>query len=127
MNTFLTDKQSNRYTEFQEFAATRVEPFAGKWDRAQEIPDSAVAQLGFAGYLGSNIPVEYGGRGWDTVTFGLLNEALGRSDSAYTGIVTVQAMVSAPLVKWGTSVQKNLASTSGTWRNARRDCFDRTS
>jgi alkylation response protein AidB-like acyl-CoA dehydrogenase len=104
---FLTGEQSKRYAEFQEFAAVNVEPFAGEWDRAQEIPDSAVAQLGRAGYLGANIPAEYGGQGWDTVTFGLLNEALGRSDSAFTGIVTVQSMISAALVKWGTAEQRS--------------------
>jgi alkylation response protein AidB-like acyl-CoA dehydrogenase len=106
MNIFLTDEQSKRYADFQEFAAANVEPFAGKWDRAQQIPDSAIAQLGRAGYLGSNIPSEYGGKGWDVVTFGLLNEALGRSDSAFTGIVTVQSMISTSLLKWGTLEQR---------------------
>ena len=104
---FLTSEQSKRYAKFQEFAAAKVEPFAGEWDRAQEIPDSAVAELGRAGYLGANIPPELGGQGWDTVTFGLLNEALGRSDSAFTGIVTVQSMISSALLKWGTAEQKS--------------------
>jgi alkylation response protein AidB-like acyl-CoA dehydrogenase len=103
---FLTGEQSKRYAEFQEFAAANVEPFAGEWDRAQEIPDSTVAQLGRTGYLGANIPREFGGQGWDAVTFGLLNEALGRYDSAFTGIVTVQSMISAALLKWGTSEQR---------------------
>lgn len=106
MDTFLYSQQAERHAEFQEFAAAYVEPFAGEWDRSQEIPDSAVAQLARAGYLGTNIPAEFGGRGWDTVTFGLLNEALGSSDSAFTGIVTVQSMVSSALVKWGTAAQK---------------------
>ena len=106
MDTFLYSQQAERHAEFQEFAAAYVEPFAGEWDRSQEIPDSAVAQLARAGYLGTNIPAEFGGSGWDTVTFGLLNEALGSSDSAFTGIVTVQSMVSSALVKWGTAAQK---------------------
>jgi alkylation response protein AidB-like acyl-CoA dehydrogenase len=103
---FLTDEQARRYAEFQEFAAAKVEPFAAAWDRAQQIPESAIAELGCAGYLGANLPAEYGGQGWDVVTFGLLNEALGKSDSAFTGIVTVQAMVSAALLKWGTIEQR---------------------
>jgi len=36
----------------------------------------------------------------------LLNEALGRIDSAYTGIVTVQAMIAMALLKWGTKEQR---------------------
>ena len=41
------------------------------------------------------------------VTFGLLNEALGRGSSALTGVLTVQAMVSMALLKWGTKEQKS--------------------
>ena len=107
MNLFITEEQSKRYGEFQAFAAANVAPCAGEWDRAQQIPDSAVIQLGHAGYLGANIPAEYGGQGWDVVTFGLLNEALGRSDSAFAGIVTVQSMISAALLKWGTVEQRS--------------------
>jgi alkylation response protein AidB-like acyl-CoA dehydrogenase len=103
---FLTDEQSRRYGEFQEFAAAKVEPFAGEWDRAQQIPESAVSQLSRAGYFGASIPSAYGGQGWDVVTFGLLNEALGRSDSAFTGLLTVQSMISAALLKWGTDEQR---------------------
>jgi alkylation response protein AidB-like acyl-CoA dehydrogenase len=106
MNAFLTREQSGKYAEFQEFAAANVEPFAGEWDRCQKIPDSAVSLLGEAGYLGASMPSEYGGKGWDVVTFGLLNEALGRGDSAFTGILTVQAMVSSALLKWGTDEQR---------------------
>lgn len=106
MNTFLTNKQSACYAEFREFAATRVAPFAGEWDRAQQIPEAAVSQLGRAGYLGAVLPPEYGGKGWDVVTFGLLSEALGRCDSAFAGILTVQSMVSMALLKWGTDEQR---------------------
>jgi len=107
MNLFLTDEQSKKYAEFQAFAARNVEPFASEWDRAQKVAPSAVAQLGAAGYLGGNIPKEFGGQGWDVVTFGLLNEALGRCDSAYTGLVTVQAMISSALLKWGSAAQRS--------------------
>jgi amino acid adenylation domain-containing protein len=64
--------------------------------------------MGQAGYTGACIPEEYGGKGWDVVTFGLLNEALGRADSALTSVLTVQAMVSMALLKWGTSDQRNV-------------------
>jgi alkylation response protein AidB-like acyl-CoA dehydrogenase len=106
MKILLTREQSAKYEEFQQFAAAKIERFAGEWDRAQQIPNEALSWLGRAGYLGACIPVEYGGQGWDTVTFGLLNEALGRCDSAITGIVTVQSMIATPLVKWGTSEQR---------------------
>jgi alkylation response protein AidB-like acyl-CoA dehydrogenase len=107
VKTLLTGAQAGRYAEFQAFAAASVAPFAAAWDRDQQIPPAAVRQLGAAGYLGALLPAEYGGQGWDVVTFGLLNEALGRADSAYTGIVTVQSMIAMPLLKWGTPQQRD--------------------
>jgi len=58
------------------------------------------------GYLGCSLPDECGGMGWDVVTFGLLNEAFGKGSSALTGFLTVQAMMSMALLKWGTPAQK---------------------
>ena len=59
-----------------------------------------------AGYLGSTLPEKFGGQGWDTVTFGLLNEAFGRGSAPLTDLLTVQAMVSMTVLKWGTAEQK---------------------
>ena len=75
-------------------------------DRDQGHPASIISLLGRSGYLGSTLPLEYGGKGWDFVTFGLLNEALGRESSALTDLVTVQAMVCMTLLKWGTEDQR---------------------
>jgi alkylation response protein AidB-like acyl-CoA dehydrogenase len=107
MKGILSEKQREQYAEFKEFARTCVEPFASQWDRTQEIPESAISRLGEAGYLGACTPTEFGGAGWDLVTFGLLNEALGRCDSAFTGILTVQSMVSAALLRWGSAEQRS--------------------
>jgi alkylation response protein AidB-like acyl-CoA dehydrogenase len=106
MEGLLSDPQKACYQEFKEFVASNVEPFAAQWDRDQKHPDSIFSLLGKSGYLGSTIPQEYGGKGWDFVTFGLLNEALGRGSSALTDLLTVQAMVSMALLKWGTDEQR---------------------
>ena len=101
-----TDVHKTRHDEFKAFVALNVEPFAEQWDREQKIPEAALAKLAKGGYLGCSLPAEYGGQEWDTVTFGLLNEAFGRGSSALTGVLTVQAMVSMALLKWGTAEQK---------------------
>lgn len=106
MNAHLTAEQQRRGAEFEAFAAGHVAPHAGAWDAAQEIPRTAIAELGLRGYFGATLPRDVGGQGWDAVTFGLLNEALGRHDSAFTVLVTVQAMVASTLVKWGSAAQK---------------------
>jgi alkylation response protein AidB-like acyl-CoA dehydrogenase len=107
MQQLLTEIHKARHEEFKAFAAAEVERAAGQWDLEQKLPASTIAALGNRGYLGATIAPEYGGRGWDAVTFGLLNEALGRGSSALTGVVTVQAMVAMALQKWGSAAQKS--------------------
>lgn len=107
MQGFLTDDQQSRQREFREFVARHVMPFAAEWDRIGKIPEATVKLIGDAGYLGSTLPVKFGGQGWDTVTFGLLNEAFGRASVALTDLLTVQAMVSMSLLKWGSEEQKS--------------------
>jgi len=102
----LPEVHKTRHDEFKTFVALNVEPLAEQWDREQELPDSILAKLAQRGYLGCSLPAEYGGQGWDVVTFGFLNEALGRGSSALTDVLTVQAMVSTTLLKWGTAEQK---------------------
>ena len=106
MQHLLTDQQKAKHAEFKNFVTLNVEPFAEAWDREQRIPDLVISMLAKSGYLGCSLPRDYGGRGWDIVTFGLLNEALGRGSSSLTGVLTVQAMVSMTLLKWGTDEQK---------------------
>ena len=106
MKLHLTAEQQRWGEAFEAFAAEHVAPHAGEWDLAQEIPRAAISELGRAGYLGATLPTEHGGQGWDTVTFGLLNEALGRHDSAFTIFVTVHSMISMALLKWGTVAQQ---------------------
>jgi alkylation response protein AidB-like acyl-CoA dehydrogenase len=107
MRSFLTDVQQARQREFREFVARHVAPAAADWDRAQAIPASTLAVVASAGYLGSTLPEKFGGQGWDTVTFGLLNEAFGRASASLTDLLTVQAMVSMTLLKWGSEEQKS--------------------
>ena len=106
MHQLLTDSQKGRRDEFKTFVARDVEPHAEQWDREQTIPESVIAKLAERGYLGCSLPLEFGGQGWDTVTFGLLNEAMGRGSSSLTSVLTVQAMVSMALLKWGTEEQR---------------------
>jgi alkylation response protein AidB-like acyl-CoA dehydrogenase len=107
MQQLLTDSQKGKREEFRTFVTLNVDPFAEQWDRDQRIPDSVISRLAECGYLGCSLPRNYGGEGWDTVTFGLLNEAFGKGFSALTGVLTVQAMVSMALLKWGTAEQKS--------------------
>ena len=107
MRYLLTEQQETRRTEFREFVASHVEPEAANWERDQVVPRRVVARMADKGYLGATLPREYGGQGWDVVTFGLLNEAFGRGSSSLTSYLTVQSMVAMAVLKWGTREQKS--------------------
>jgi len=107
MNTFLTGIQLARQREFREFVARHVTPEAAAWDRAQAIPPATIQRMAAAGYLGSTLPEKVGGQGWDAVTYGLLNEAVGRGSASLTDLLTIQAMVSMTVLKWGSAEQKS--------------------
>ncbi|MCP5046298.1 MAG: acyl-CoA/acyl-ACP dehydrogenase [bacterium] len=102
----LTEEQKKRYGEFREFVAEHVEPADSKWDKEQGVPRDVIGVCGEAGLVGGIIPVEFGGGGWDAVTFGLLNEAFGAASSSLCGLFTVQTMVAMALAKWGTEEQQ---------------------
>src|ERR1044072_6929758 len=106
MQTAIQERQGSRQDEFRSFVAQNVEPCAELWDKEQRIPESALSLLAKSGYLGCSVPPELGGLGWDVATFGSLHEAFGKASSSLTGVLTVQAMVSMALLKWGTTEQK---------------------
>ena len=55
------------------------------------------------GFLGPILPEEYGGRGIDYRTYGLIVEEIGEADSAARTVISVTtSLVGVPIVKWGT-------------------------
>ena len=102
----LTAEQKRHYAGFNAFVSQNILPQAAAWDRADRLPDSILSLLRDEGYLAGTVTAEWGGRGWDTVTLGLLLEAVARGSSGVAGVLTVQAMVTATLAKWGSAEQK---------------------
>jgi len=100
-------EQRQRYREIRAFVAEHVQPFDQQWDKQQAVPLEVIKQCYEAGYVGGIIPKEYGGGGWSTVDFGLLNEAFGAASSSLCGLFTVQTMVAMTLVKWGNTDQQH--------------------
>lgn len=84
-----------------------VVPNATAWDRAEAVDPAIVGKLGDMGFLGIEIPEEYGGSGGDALAYCLLLEELGRGDSAVRGIVSVSLGLVAKSIKtYGSEEQK---------------------
>ncbi len=83
-----------------------IEPHADRWDREQRIPMELFARLGQVGYLGALVPSSYNGSEMDMVTYGFLNEEVGRGCSSVRSLLTVHGMVQFAILRWGTEEQR---------------------
>ncbi|MBB5918018.1 hypothetical protein BJY24_006930 [Nocardia transvalensis] len=84
-----------------------VVPHAAAWDRAEAVDLAIVRKLGDVGFLGIEIPEEYGGSGGDALSYCVLLEELGRGDSSVRGIVSVSLGLVAKSIKaYGSEEQK---------------------
>lgn len=81
-------------------------PRASDWDRQGRLPDEVRLDLGRTGLLGADVPVGHGGLGGSQDAPGELCARIGGVCSALRGLVTVQSMVTAALLRWGTGAQR---------------------
>jgi alkylation response protein AidB-like acyl-CoA dehydrogenase len=103
----LTDEQQLIRESARDFCDREIVPYAREWDRTETMDRGIVAKLAEVGFLGSALPVEYGGMGLDTVSYSLIAEELGRADSNVRGIVSVGVgLVGKTIVRWGTEQQR---------------------
>ena len=103
-------------------AETVVGPAARRADEERRFDRSVITALAREGILGGPIPREFGGGGWDDVSFVLACEELGRVDAAVRGFLCVHAgLVARTVHDHGTPDQRarwlpRLAS--GEWLGA---------
>jgi alkylation response protein AidB-like acyl-CoA dehydrogenase len=102
----LTEQQACARAEFREFVDVDVAPYADQHDREQWVPAALLSRLAAQGYLGAAIARDYGGRGMDPITLGLLHEEIGRGCSAVRSLLTVATMVGLAVQRWGDRHQK---------------------
>src|SRR5881392_1761206 len=103
----LTDEQRLIRETARDFADNEIFPRVRDNDRNERFDTELVQKIADMGYLGAIVPEEYGGRGLDYQTYGLIVEEVGRADSAMRTVVSVQtSLVCSSLVKWATEEQK---------------------
>ncbi|GGJ52748.1 acyl-CoA dehydrogenase family protein [Deinococcus roseus] len=98
----LSEPHLRQFQAFQAFTSQHITPHAGAWDRAQYIPESLISLLGQHGYLGANVPEQSVGQGWDSLTYGLLHEAIGAGCSSVRSLLTVHGMACHATARWAT-------------------------
>lgn len=107
MDFALTEEQKQAQKMVRDFADKEIIPTIGEWDRKQEMNPDILPRLAELGILGINIPVRYGGQGYDYVTLGLVCEELERADTTLRVVMSVHmGLNSMALLQWGTEEQK---------------------
>jgi alkylation response protein AidB-like acyl-CoA dehydrogenase len=107
MDLALSDEQRLIQETARDFTDNEIIPRARDSDRAEKFDSELARRLGEMGYLGAPVAEEYGGRGLDYVTYGLIVEEVGRGDSAMRTVVSVQtSLVCSSIEKFGTEEQK---------------------
>ena len=107
MNLDLSDEQRLIQETARDFVDNEIVPRARDNDRAARFDRELARRLGDMGYLGAPVAPEYGGRGLDYVSYGLIVEEVGRGDSSVRTVVSVQtSLVCGSIERWGTEEQK---------------------
>jgi butyryl-CoA dehydrogenase len=103
----LTDEQRLVRETARDFTDAEIVPAARENDRAERFDTDLVRRIAGMGFLGTIVSEEYGGRGLDYRTYGLIVEEVGRGDSAMRTVVSVQtSLVCSTIERFGTEEQK---------------------
>jgi alkylation response protein AidB-like acyl-CoA dehydrogenase len=103
----LSEEQALIRQSARDFCDAEIAPHAAEWDRTETIDRSIVGKLADLGFLAAALPEEHGGQGLDMVSYTLLVEEIGRTDSNVRGIVSVSnGLYGKSVARWGTEEQK---------------------
>ena len=107
MDFRLTEDQLLIQAAAREFAQSEIVPIAAKHDASGEFPSATIAKAGELGFMGVEVPEEYGGSGLDPVSFVVMMEEIAAADAAHSTIVSVNnSLYCNGIVQFGTEQQK---------------------
>ncbi len=91
----------------REFAQNEIAPIAAEFDETGEFPSETIRKMGAMGFMGIEVPEEYGGAGMDTLAYVLALEEICKADAAHGTIMSVNnSLFCYALLRFGTEEQK---------------------
>ncbi len=103
----LTEQQRMIRDMARDFATREVAPVAAENDRLERFPADIVKRLGELGFMGMNVPEQYGGAGLDALCYVLAMEEISKACASTGVIMSVNnSLVCWPLETYGTEEQK---------------------
>ncbi|MGB2909784.1 MAG: acyl-CoA dehydrogenase [Anaerolineales bacterium] len=91
----------------RDFARNEIAPIAAEFDESGEFPYETIMKMGEMGFMGIEVPEEYGGAGMDTLAYVLALEEISKADASHGTIMSVNnSLYCHGLLKFGTEEQK---------------------
>jgi len=91
----------------REFAQNEIAPIAAEHDESGEFPAQTIHKMGEMGFMGIEVPEEYGGAGLDTLSYVLALEEICKADAAHGTIMSVNnSLFCYALLRFGSEAQK---------------------
>ena len=106
MDFELTEEQRQIQDEIARFAENEIKPVATEYDTEEKFPREVVEKAAEMGLTGANIPMEYGGAGYDTLTNAIIAEELFAADPGIGLSIQSAAFGADALVGFGSEAQK---------------------
>jgi alkylation response protein AidB-like acyl-CoA dehydrogenase len=103
----LSDEHKMIREAARNFAQNEIAPIAAQFDESGEFPYETVKKMGAMGFMGIEVPEEYGGAGMDTPAYVLALEEICKVDASHGVIMSVNnSLYAYGLIKFGTEAQK---------------------
>jgi butyryl-CoA dehydrogenase len=103
-----TEEQAAIVRTAHDFATNEVLPKAAEIDREHRHPTELVQRMAELGFLGIAVPEQYGGSGFDNISYVLAMEEISRACASTGVIMSVNnSLVCDPILRFGTEAQKH--------------------
>ncbi|MGD2156903.1 MAG: acyl-CoA dehydrogenase [Anaerolineales bacterium] len=91
----------------RDFAQKEIAPIAAEFDETGDFPSETIRKMGEMGFMGIEVPEEYGGSGMDTLAYVLALEEICKADAAHGTIMSVNnSLFNYGILRFGTEKQK---------------------
>ncbi len=85
----LSDEHKMIRDAARDFAQKEIAPIAAQFDESGEFPYETVKKMGGMGFMGIEVPEQYGGAGMDTLAYVLAMEEIAKVDASHSVIMSV--------------------------------------
>ena len=106
MDLELSEEQRQTVETIRRFLEKEIKPHVERWDHQNEYPTEARDAFKEMGLYGAIIPTEYGGLGWDTVTYALVITELAACWMTLSSMINTQMIMAHSVLDAGTEEQK---------------------